>query len=377
MSMDEAAKQFITSPPGAAYRLTPDVLRALLSAADLLDKDSLPIPEPTQAFLEAGRGEALVTLAQAWMHSPDFDELRLLPSLRAEGEWRNDPLNARQTALDLLATIPGQGNSEATFWSLEAFVSAVRQFYPDFQRPAGDYDSWYLRQRTSGEYLRGFEHWDEVDGEYLRYLVAGPMHWLGLVDLATPATGDQTRDAPVNAFRWSTWAADLSRGQPPEGPPQEAEAIIVGRDATLRIPILARRAARYQAARFSEWQGYKDGHYYYRLTPDSLERARLQGLGTHHLLVLLRRHALATPPNLAQALERWERHGAQAYIQQAMVLRVKDASILESLRNSASARFLGDPLGPTAIIVKPGAWEKVIKALADIGYLGKIEKLTD
>src|SRR5579859_5992190 len=40
--------------------------------------------------------------------------------------------------------------------------SAVKEEEPDFQRPAGNYDSWYIRDAQSGEYLRGFESWDRV-----------------------------------------------------------------------------------------------------------------------------------------------------------------------------------------------------------------------
>ena len=32
---------------------------------------------------------------------------------------------------------------------------------------ASDFDSWYLRNRaTGGEFLRGFEHWEAVEGAY-------------------------------------------------------------------------------------------------------------------------------------------------------------------------------------------------------------------
>ena len=47
--------------------------------------------------------------------------------------------------------------------------------------------------------------------------------------------------------------------------------------------------------------------------------------------------------------------------------------MLKDLRASRAARFLGDPLGPTVIIVKAGAWEKVIAVLAELGYLAEAE----
>jgi hypothetical protein len=56
-----------------------------------------------------------------------------------------------------------------------------------------------------------------------------------------------------------------------------------------------------------------------------------------------------------------------------MVLRLKSTELLNELRASRAARFLGDPLGPTTVTVKPGAWKKVISFLAEMGYLGEAE----
>jgi hypothetical protein len=77
--------------------LAPAALQALLSDANLLDANGLPLPEPTREFLEAPRAEALARLMRSWLVSINFNELRLLPGLSAEGEWQNDPLLARQS----------------------------------------------------------------------------------------------------------------------------------------------------------------------------------------------------------------------------------------------------------------------------------------
>jgi hypothetical protein len=89
-------------------------------------------------------------------------------------------------------------------------------------------------------------------------------------------------------------------------------------------------------------------------------------------LNLLRSHADQVPPNLVTALERWDEFGRQARIEHAFVLRLASPEILTELRASRAARFLGDPLGPAAVIVKPGAREKVLAALTEMGYLGEI-----
>ena len=342
----------------------PDTLLALLVAADLIDTNyEVPQPEATRRFLELPRGKALASLARAWQHSLTFNELRLLPGLSLEGEWQNDPLRARYAIVDMLSSVPRN-----TWWNLPAFVTAVKQKQPDFQRPAGDYDSWFIRDQASGEYLRGFEHWEAVDGTLVRFLICGPMHWLGIIELAAPAEGAQ----PV-AFRLSRWSEALLSGAPPEDLDVEDDSFLISSDARLRAPRLVPRAARYQIARFCSWESASEEAYSYRVTAASLARARDQGLRVGHLLTLLRRHALTVPPSLAKALERWEDHGSEARLERVLILRLRSPEMMQALRSSRAARYLGDPLGPTAVVVKPGAAEKVLAALAEMGYLGEIE----
>ncbi len=339
-------------------------LAGLLKSAGLLDENLQPLPEPVRAFLEATRSEALAALSRAWIDSTDFNDLRRLPSLKFEGDWENDPLHARQVILDLLSRVP-----HGTWWSLAGFIAGVKERYPDFQRPAGDYDSWFICRLSDDSYLRGFTSWEEVDGALLRHYITGPLHWLGLVDLAAPADGS----VPA-AFRFTAWASDLWHGLPPAGLAEETAQLRLASDGRIRVPPLFPRPARYQVARFCRWEGEVDGEYHYRLAPDSLERARQQGLRVAHLEALLRKHS-ADPlsPMLLQALERWEKYGAQATIEKAILLQVAAPEIVTALRKTHAARYLGEQLSPTSILVKPGGEEAVRAALAEIGYLGEMK----
>ncbi len=229
-------------------RIPLEALKGLLRAARLLDYDGLPHPESTRAFLAAPRGKALAQLVQAWMSEKSYNELRLLPGLKFEGEWSNDALRARTMILELVSQIP-----ENRWWSLSAFISAIREQQPDFQRPAGDYDSWFIRQESSGNYLRGFSGWDEVDGALVRFLITGPMHWLGLIDLAAngPAQNDASEGKPhATALRLSHWAAALWHGETPDKFPVEDAGIKTFPDGHLAVPARVPRAVRYQVARF-------------------------------------------------------------------------------------------------------------------------------
>ena len=367
-----------SAPAPSPLPLSHEALIALLSAANLLDTNQEPLPEPVRAFLEAGRGEALAQLFQAWLTSTSFNDLRLIPHLQAEGKWENNPLTTRQAILGFLASLPSD-----SWWSLKAFIAAVQEAHPDFQRPAGDYDSWFIRDRRSGEFLRGYEHWMDVDGMLIRFMISGPLHWLGVLDLASPtpleaqsnlngSVSDQY-GGQVSAFRLSNWGKALLDGLVPAGLPPEDEAISVSSDARLRVPRLAPRPGRYLIARLCTWEGEKDGVYLYRVTPASLAHARQGGLTTGHLISLLRRQAQAVPPSLVKALERWETHGTEARFERVLVLRLSTPEMLQRLRSSRAARFLGDPLGPTTVIVKPGAASKVLSILAEMGYLGEAE----
>lgn len=340
------------------------VLKGLLAAAGLLDCRGMPEPEATRAFLEAGRAEALALLARSWAQSAVFNELKLLPGLVFEGEWENDPLRARQTILEMLQQLPA-----GRWWSLSAFTAAAREQHPDFQRPAGDYDSWFIRKAGSGQYLRGFSSWDEVDGALLRFMICGPLHWLGILDLAAPGA-----NAAPAAFRFSDWGAALLAGDPPAGLSSEEQPLRVGADGLIRGPARSARPARYQVARFCRWEEPAGEDYLYRLTPSSLQKAREQGLRVTHLLAVLHRcSAGPLPPRLVKALEQWEKFGSQAILEKLSLLRVASPQILEALRQSKAKRYLGEALNATVVIVKPGGEEALRRALAELGYLADLE----
>jgi hypothetical protein len=302
------------------------------------------------------------------MDDQNFNELRLLPGLKFEGDWANDAAGARKFILDLISQIP-----ENRWWSLAAFVASIREQHPDFQRPAGDYDSWFIRQENeTGNYLRGFSAWDEVDGALVRFLITGPMHWLGLLDLAAPEAA-----MPVaSALRLSCWAEALWHGDAPEDLPAENAPVKVTGDGHLRLSALTPRPVRYQLARFCLWEGEKEKNgrpeYFYRITPAALERARAQGLRATQLTGLLRKHSEGLlPPMLVQALEHWENNGTQALVEQVILLRVTSPDILAALKKTRAARCLGESLNETTVMIRPGMEEQVLSSLAEIGYLAE------
>ncbi|MBC8504816.1 MAG: helicase-associated domain-containing protein [Anaerolineales bacterium] len=343
----------------------PPYLNSLLSIAGILGSEGQPNIDATRAHLEAPRGDALLQLAQAWLNSAAHNDLHLVPGLKIEGEWENDPLTTRRIVIRLLDDLPTN-----TWWNLSAFIADIRRVHPDFQRPAGDYDSWYIKNTETDKYLRGFEHWDDVEGVLIRYLITGPLHWLGFVELAV-----SDEDTPLSqgvAFRYSGWASAFFDCTVPEGAPVETDPVHLRSDGRVGVPLGAPRSVRYQIARFCRWEPETPHEYRYLFTPTSLERARQQGLEISHLLAILQNYADSVPPNIAKALKQWEMRGTEIRVEPQVILRVGSPKILQALQKTRAARFLGDPLGPTAIIVKTGAEEKVLAALLEMGFMGEI-----
>lgn len=339
------------APPETGIPL--GVLRDFLAAAKIIVRGK-PQPEPVKNFLEAPRPKALERLVAAWQDSESFNELRQAPGLSCEGEWANQPLETREFLLNLLEAIP-----EKQWWSIPAFVRDLKSKYPDFQRPAGDYDSWFIKRESDGAFLRGFAHWDSVDGALIRYFITGPLFWLGMVDLAAPEQA-----AAPTAFRVTNGETPLSK--------EENGKLTVTSSGSITTPRLLPRAARYQIARFCEWDAEKDDTYRYRVTPVSLTRAREQGLKPEHLLGLLRKHASAPlPPPFVRAVQRWDANGSEARIETSVILKVSKPEVLNELRASKAGRFLGEILGPTTVIVKEGAQSKILAALAEMGLLAE------
>jgi len=331
------------------------VVKELLQAAGIVSGDTSQ-PEQVKVFLEMSRLQALARLTKSWQESETFNELYLVPGLVCEGEWTNQPLATRIFLFHLLEALP-----EGKWWSLPAFLRAIKDKYPDFQRPAGDYDSWFIKRLSDGTYLRGFERWDEVDGALLRYLITGPMFWLGVVELATPEDSEA-----VTAFRVNVKPIISA----------EKGKLTVASNGRISVPKLVPRVTRYLIARFCEWDEPKPDEYRYRVTTGSLKKAGKQGLKVGQLLSLLAKNATAgIPPAFVRALKRWEANGTEARVETQTVLRVSRPEVLEELRKSKAGRFLGETLGPVTVIVKPGAQARVLATLAELGLLA--ESTTD
>ncbi len=355
---DESLAPFLRRPVAAPMLLT------LARGEGIIDADSLrPQAQPVRSFLDLPRPEACLRLLLAWRSSRHWNDLARTPRLASGTKgWPNDPAASRQAALAHFVTIP-----EGVWWDLQAWIEAIHSHDPGFQRPGGDFDAWYLQDVETGAFLRGFDHWDEVEGAYLRFLITGPLHWLGALDLGLGSRGDA-----VTCFRKTSLAASLSdTAWVPPMPEDEPALAAVYPDGRIAIPATASRSLRYQIARICDWDPATPPVFAYRLSPSSLQAAVAQGLGAAQVISLLESASRRRlPDGLRQAIERAIAHGTPARIERQLILRVDQAADLDGLRRQrTTARYLGEALGPTAVLVRERDWPALCAAAARIGIL--------
>jgi hypothetical protein len=340
-----------------------------------------PDPGPVAAWLQSPTSQQRTALVEAWRDDPTWNDLFHVPTLHPEdtGAWRNDPSLARKAILRYLRTC-----TPTTWYKLNDFVTAVKQADPDFQRPDGDYTSWYIRDVATSVYLSGFESWDAVEGALIRYLITGPLAWLGLTDLGTdqdPEPGSPrslsfasplaSRLLPPHVFRLTlAGAAFLGLTETPSEP--EPAPMVLRPDFTVLAPP-AQLYERFQLARIAD-RVSTGVPFAYRLTPTSLERARQQGIPVARVLEFLGRVTGAPVPRFVEAaLTRWDVRGAEVRLERVVLLRISSEELMAQVASSPRARrFIREQVGPTAALVREQDWPRLVAALGEMGLLTDI-----
>lgn len=326
--------------------------------------------EAARPWLEAPRSHQMRSLAETWLRSTRWNELAFTPGLEAD-DWPNDPRLARQVVLDGLRQVPAE-----IWWSLDGFVEYLKAHNPDFQRPGGDYAAWYLRDAYTGEVMHGFQYWDHIEGALIRFIVEGPMRWLGL---ALAGRG---------AFLLTpSGMALLGRGDWPSDP-DTPRHVRVDEQGLVYVPSGLSRYDRVQIARFAAWvspaplstptAGYRQGGslYQYRLTPQAIARAVAEGieLDAHIIPYLQRLCGGDLPRNVEKLLRAWHERPGEVVVQDVVIVRARNVQVYQSLReNKRANQWLGEQVGPHAHAVRREDMPALMNALREMGLLPLFE----
>jgi hypothetical protein len=330
---------------------------------------------PVKRWLSAVPGRQLAVLQESWRDDPTWNDLCRVPTLTCDHEtpWSNDSVATRRVLLALLARCPLEA-----WWSLSSFVAAVKVTHPDFQRPDGDYTSWYIRDAASSDYLSGFKSWDRVEGVLIADLLAGPLCWLGIVNTVA-------QEAVCRLTRAGARFLDLAVDETAE---QISPPIIVHADLRVEIPPPASLYTRFQLERFADPLVPKPsvprgqegpGPLHYRLGASSLGRALSRGIQVEQVLAFLQQASeRPLPANVAGHLRLWAGRFGQVELEEVALLRVKSEWVLKELSALAETRHLiAKILSPTSALVRKSDLARLRKELRELGYLLPDESAND
>ncbi|HZY44623.1 MAG TPA: helicase-associated domain-containing protein [Anaerolineae bacterium] len=337
-----------------------------------------PDPKPAADWLQATARDQLRILFEAWRTDPQSTLTALPLVLEPKGAWIKDPIAAGAAILAAL-----RGAVPNTWHAVQALPDRMQSNSPDFAR--SEFDTGYIKNTVTAEYLRGFEAWNQVEGELIRYILSQPLHWLGMIDLGSsdPTSNIQLPISNLQSltsnfvshplsFRLSHIGASLLGLESDEAAKSmhRESHFIIHPNATIDV-VAARRYDRFQLARIANLIDRRKGEYIYRITPSSLARAQSQKITSAKAIEFLAHAAgRVMPPSVIKAIERWTKKGAEVKVERAVLVRVKDAAILKRLQESPKTKSIAiEVLGPTAARINERDWPKLAAILAESGVL--------
>jgi hypothetical protein len=314
-------------------------------------------------WLRGTHQSARLRLFEAWKRERAWNELTNIPSLKIEQTgWRNDPRLAREAISRHLSRC-----QPFTWISVPSFVARIKQQDPDFQRPDGDYDRWHIRDAETSKLLTGFQHWDQVEGALIAYMLEGPLRWLGIVSIGG-ATG---QPAAFRIGEFGACALGLPGGDLPE---PAAQRFIVQGDFDVLVPEGVPLYTRFQLERMVErirWDRIST----YRLTRDSVTRLLRRNVSIEQIMSFLRRGAREPfPPNVAFTLREWAAKYGEISLRRAAVLHTRDQHLLSELQHHPELQaYILEVLSPTVALVAAERLEELHARLKALGYSPRIE----
>jgi hypothetical protein len=336
------------------------LLRTMALEAGLLRRTGDGELRPTaQAldWLQAPQAQRVRQLLDGWCAST-LDDLSVLCGLRWKGgaPYTLNRTATRRGLLRLLATLPA-----GEWLALDAIVREVQRVEPDFQRRDGRYDTWLLYD-DQGQLVSSWEDWDVVEGNLIRRIVCGPLHWLGLFDIGAGQPGEQpvARLTPLGAHLLADATAPME---------MPATPLIVQSTFEVVCAPGVSLYARFQLGRVAEVL-QTGAVTIYRLTRRALLNAAERGIAAQDVLRFLEEHSAgALPPSVAYTLLEWGGQTEQVRLETAVLLHAADPIILAQVRKDKTLG-LGEvePLTPTLLRVPDGAADELAAQLRRAGW---------
>ncbi|MDR7476062.1 MAG: helicase-associated domain-containing protein, partial [Armatimonadota bacterium] len=372
---------------------------SLLVAAGVFQPGS-PVtvwPEVKTRFLSQDELAQRAILARAYFQMPNWSELweilrgqpatplrlkRALDRLYLKPErLRTDLVRFRQLVLRALASLP-----DGRWVTLEDLFHLMRIVWPRFDqtvwqtyRYAQDTGSWFLTLAGSDKPLDPADerHWQLAQGNFIRTVISGPLHWLGLADLSFS-------DGKLAAFRLHG-LADLywDRVETPPAPRHVAapiqttppEEAVRTEHHTIRVrPSAIPAQAHSLLDKIARLETAAADLFVYRLDPQATHEAFEAGVALSEILDDWGKWMPIPMPEAirAQLTEWWQAYGRVRIYEDLTVIEFGDDYALAEMKAVTSlAEHLIAEISPRLVIVPRQAVASLVAELEAAGYTPK------
>lgn len=305
-------------------------------------------------WLGQAPAERFASMFNTWLDS-HFDELTGLCGVR----WRTPPLYhprraARRAVLDLLRAAP-EG------WiTLETFSAELQRINPDFMRTGADYETWQLTN-ADGALLTGWANWQHVEGSLSRAYLAGPLHWLGLLDV-----GGDHDPTHVRLASWGAALLGLS-----DAPAVFEAPLSITSDGTIEVSTAVPPLPRFQIGRIAAWQRVDACETEcYAITSRSFDEAIERGIGRQQMLEFLTRWSATAPEQtLSNQLGEWEQRRTALRAEPVVLLQAQEPALLAEIAQDRRVRLPAyQVINPATWAIEPADSARFIASLREQGY---------
>jgi hypothetical protein len=335
-------------------------LDALLAENNVISTNGDFSPEKIKKILLDNKTDLARSLFKSWYKSTQINELRMVPGLAFEGQWVNDPIKPRKAIIGIINELP-----EKKWFRVADLIQHVYDAAPHFMRSGGEFEQWFIKKAGEDSYLQGFASWPHVDGNYIRYLIIGPLAWFGMIRIA-----ELNGENDGSIFTKTSLAHALVSDRPIEIKKDASCKAVIHKNGGIYLPKNAEREMLYHFARFCMWNGMNEKYYKFRLTPDAIRRSEKQAINIPQIKAILSKYGQEPiPANIFAALDRWEKSGALVQLEDQVIVRFKDAKSTNKLINTINRHIKIEVLNADTAIIHRRDIRKLENLLGEAGYL--------
>lgn len=313
-------------------------------------------------LLAGSPAEVRKRLLDRYLRDRAWSELAAAGRIRQSlGSRRIDEALGRQLLLHYLEEL-----LRSDWVDEERFIQAVFARNPDFLREDYGSPSWAVVDVATDAEVWGPNSWDAVEGEWLRYILRGPLYWLGLVRLGTGTDGRQLLQP-----RRESEAAEQSHLLMDSALQPGVE---VKEDLTVTAHATTDLANLYRLERYLDLR-HRGVTSEYRFTRSAVVDGLEKGGSWDELRELLHVAACsAVPPKVLETLQAWTSEYGRVEIESAVLLSAatwEDAEAAAGI--PAVAACIEARIGPRSFKVTPEKVRDLVARLREAGHLPRVQ----